>query len=63
MNDRAFFWGNASWRSEQQWRPNELLHWYALRYWKARGVNTLFGTGLYSPASTMPFPFLSPSHV
>src|SRR5581483_5107243 len=38
MNDVAFFWGNASWRSEQQWRPNELLHWYALRYWKARGV-------------------------
>jgi IS1 family transposase len=38
MNDVAFFWGNASWRSEQQWRPNEYLHWYALRYWKARGV-------------------------
>jgi hypothetical protein len=38
MNDTAFFWGNASWRSEQQWRPNEYLHWYALRYWKARGV-------------------------
>jgi hypothetical protein len=40
MNDMAFFWGNASWRSEQQWRPNEYLHWYALRYWKARGVKT-----------------------
>jgi GNAT acetyltransferase-like protein len=38
MNEIAFFWGNASWRSEQQWRPNECLHWYALRYWKARGV-------------------------
>ena len=38
MNDVAFFWGNASWRSEQHWRPNEYLHWYALRYWKARGV-------------------------
>jgi hypothetical protein len=38
MNDMAFFWGNASWRSGQQWRPNEYLHWYALRYWKARGV-------------------------
>ena len=44
MNDTAFFWGNASWRSEQQWRPNELLHWYALRYWKARGVK-LFDWG------------------
>ncbi|HMF96537.1 MAG TPA: GNAT family N-acetyltransferase [Vicinamibacterales bacterium] len=38
MNDTAFFWGNASWRTEQHWRPNEYLHWYALRYWKARGV-------------------------
>ena len=38
MNDIAFFWGNASWRSDQQWRPNEYLHWYALRYWKSRGV-------------------------
>ena len=44
MNDVAFFWGNASWRSEQSWRPNEYLHWYALRYWKARGVR-LFDWG------------------
>jgi hypothetical protein len=38
MNDMAFFWGNASWRTEQHWRPNEYLHWHAMRYWKARGV-------------------------
>jgi hypothetical protein len=44
MNDTAFFWGNASWRNEQHWRPNECLHWYALRYWKARGVK-LFDWG------------------
>ena len=44
MNDRAFFWGNASWRADQQWRPNELLHWYALRYWKGRGAR-LFDWG------------------
>jgi GNAT acetyltransferase-like protein len=44
MNDTAFFWGNASWRSEQHWRPNELLHWYALRYWKQRGAR-LFDWG------------------
>lgn len=44
FNDTAFFWGNASWRTEQHWRPNELLHWYALRYWKARGVK-LFDWG------------------
>jgi hypothetical protein len=44
MNGTAFFWGNASWRAEQHWRPNEFLHWYALRYWKARGVK-LFDWG------------------
>ena len=36
--DVAQFWGNASWRSDQHFRPNEILHWYAMRYWKARGV-------------------------
>jgi hypothetical protein len=44
MNHVAFFWGNASWRTEQHLRPNEYLHWYALRYWKQRGV-TLFDWG------------------
>jgi hypothetical protein len=44
MNDVAFFWGNASWRADQHLRPNEYLHWYALRYWKARGVK-LFDWG------------------
>jgi Acetyltransferase (GNAT) domain len=38
MNEVAYFWGNASWRNEQQWRPNEALHWYAMRYWKSRGA-------------------------
>jgi hypothetical protein len=38
FRDVAFFWGNASWRKDQQWRPNEALHWHALRYWKARGA-------------------------
>jgi len=38
FNQWATFWGNASWRSEQHWQPNEALHWYALRYWKQQGV-------------------------
>jgi len=38
FNEIAYFWGNASWRSEQQWRPNEALHWYAVRYWKRQGM-------------------------
>lgn len=32
------FWGNASRRSGQNLRPNEAIHWYAMRYWKQRGV-------------------------
>lgn len=38
MNKVAEFWGNASWREHQNLRPNETLHWYAMRYWKNRGV-------------------------
>ena len=33
-----YFWGGASYREHQHWRPNEALIWYALRYAKSRGV-------------------------
>lgn len=38
FNKLATFWGNASYRLMQILRPNEMLHWYAMRYWKARGI-------------------------
>lgn len=38
FNKFAEFWGNASWRSGQILRPNEAIHWYAIRYWKRRGA-------------------------
>jgi hypothetical protein len=38
FNKIAEFWGNASRRSGQQLRPNEAIHWYAMRYWKRRGA-------------------------
>ncbi len=38
FNKIAEFWGNASFRSGQNLRPNEAIHWYAMRYWKARGA-------------------------
>lgn len=44
LNKVAQFWGNASFRRSQHLRPNESLHWYAMRYWKARGV-TVFDWG------------------
>jgi hypothetical protein len=37
-NKIAEFWGNASFRSSQNLRPNEAIHWYVMRYWKQRGV-------------------------
>jgi len=38
FNQIAEFWGNASYRSSQILRPNELIHWSAMRYWKQRGA-------------------------
>jgi hypothetical protein len=38
FNNIAEFWGNASFRAYQNLRPNEACHWYAIRYWKKRGV-------------------------
>lgn len=38
FNRIAEFWGNASFRSSQNLRPNEAIHWYVMRYWKRRGV-------------------------
>jgi hypothetical protein len=49
MHDYSYFWGNASWRADQHFCPNEPLQWYAIRYWKRRGVrfHDLGGGGLY----------------
>jgi CelD/BcsL family acetyltransferase involved in cellulose biosynthesis len=38
MNQSMYFWGGASWRTYQQWRPNEPIQWYAMQYWKKRGI-------------------------
>ena len=38
LNRTMYFWGGASWRDFQIMRPNEAVMWYAMRYWKARGV-------------------------
>jgi hypothetical protein len=35
-----YFWGGASWRDGQILRPNEAIQWYAMRYWKSRGIRT-----------------------
>jgi len=66
FNKVALFWGNASYRATQILRPNETLHWYAMRYWKARGIEVFDwgGGGAYkekygpTPSAT---PWLSKS--
>lgn len=39
FNHIAEFWGNASFRSGQAFRPNEAIQWYVMRYWKRRGIS------------------------
>jgi CelD/BcsL family acetyltransferase involved in cellulose biosynthesis len=41
LNRTAYFWGGASWREHQIVRPNEAIFWYAMRYWRARGISVL----------------------
>ncbi|WP_447979337.1 GNAT family N-acetyltransferase [Candidatus Nitrospira bockiana] len=38
MNRTMYFWGGASRRAFLHYRPNEAIQWYAIRYWKARGI-------------------------
>ena len=38
VNKFAQLWGNASLREYLPLRPNEALHWHALRYWRGRGA-------------------------
>ena len=41
MNGTAYFWGGASTREGQIHRPNEAIFWYAMRYWRDRGMTVL----------------------
>ena len=34
----SYYWGSGSLGKYQCLRPNELLHWFALRYWKTKGA-------------------------
>jgi hypothetical protein len=34
----SYYWGSGSLGKYQFLRPNELLHWFALRYWKNKGA-------------------------
>jgi len=49
VNKTVFAWGSASWRHFSRAKPNEMLQWYAIKYWKGRGMRTfdLVGRGDY----------------
>ncbi len=49
MNRTMYFWGGASSRQDQILRPNEAVMWYAMRYWKARGMDTCDLGGTFPP--------------
>lgn len=38
FNKIVEFWGNASFRAYQGFRPNEFIQWHVMRYWKKRGA-------------------------
>ncbi len=35
--EKCFFWGGASYREDQHYRPNEYMIWYAIQYWREHG--------------------------
>jgi hypothetical protein len=45
MNTTAFAWGSASYRHYSENRPNEAIFWYAMRYWRSRGIKIFDLTG------------------
>lgn len=38
LNGTMYFWGGASRQACLGSRPNEAIHWYAMRHWKRRGM-------------------------
>jgi hypothetical protein len=44
FNQIVEFWGNASFRAYQGFRPNEFIQWHVMRYWKNRGA-TIYDWG------------------
>lgn len=62
FGNTSFFWGNGSDPAFLSLRPNEALHWHAMRYWKAQGAShhDWGGGGAYK-AKYGGTPFVAPS--
>lgn len=44
--NKFYFWGGASYRSGQHYRPNEYMLWTAIKYWRDRGCVTFDMVGV-----------------
>lgn len=40
FHKKCYFWGGASYREHQHYRPNEYMIWTAIQYWRGRGCST-----------------------
>lgn len=45
---RCYFWGGASLREYQNYRPNEYMMWYAIKYWRQKGAKKMDMVGIRS---------------
>lgn len=45
-NGTFYFWGGASYRSGQRYRPNEYMLWRAIQYWRDKGYKTFNMVGV-----------------
>lgn len=45
-NDTFYFWGGASYRSGQHYRPNEYMLWNAIKYWRDKGFSVFDMVGV-----------------
>ncbi len=45
-NHTFYFWGGASLRSGQRYRPNEYMLWKAIQYWRDKGFKTFDMVGV-----------------
>lgn len=46
FNKKMFFWGGASYREYQQYRPNEYMIYTAMKYWRDHGCTTFDMVGI-----------------
>lgn len=44
--NKFFFWGGASYRPDQHYRPNEYMIWTAIKYWRDKGCKTFDMVGI-----------------